>query len=96
MQKKYNSKIIGHYRDDALAVFKNIIGQASEKIKNNYKLYLTTLTEKSFFTQFSTRTFAWLLLTFFKCLHNQLSSMHSIITYSRVQMFEKSDSSNRQ
>ena len=24
---------------------------------------------------------AWLLLTFFICLHNQLSSMHSIVTY---------------
>ena len=33
----------------------------------------------------------WLLLTFSICLHNQLSSFNSII----VQMFEKSDSSNR-
>ena len=31
------------------------------------------------FTQFSTRMATWLLLTFFKCLHNQLSSIHSII-----------------
>ena len=35
----------------------------------------------------------WLLLTFFKCLHNQLSSIHCIVTYWRVQMFEKCDSS---
>ena len=34
----------------------------------------------------------WLLLTFFKCLHNQLSSFNSII----VPMSEKGDSSNRQ
>ena len=34
----------------------------------------------------------WLLLTFFICLHNQLSSFNSII----VQMSEKRDSSNRQ
>ena len=34
----------------------------------------------------------WLLLTFFICLHNQLSSFNSII----VQMSEKHDSSNRQ
>ena len=34
----------------------------------------------------------WLLLTFFVCLHNQLSSFNSII----VQMSEKRDSSNRQ
>ena len=33
--------------------------------------------EKLRFTQFSTRMGAWLLLTFFTCLHNQLSSTHS-------------------
>ena len=31
----------------------------------------------------------WPLLTFFISLHNQLSSMHSIITYYRVPIFEK-------
>ena len=41
------------------------------------------------FTQFSTSMAAWLLLTFFLCLHNQLSSIHSIITYETEQMFEK-------
>ena len=34
----------------------------------------------------------WLLLTFFICLHKQLSSFNSII----VQMSEKHDSSSRQ
>ena len=34
----------------------------------------------------------WLLLTFFICLHNQLSSFNSIV----IQMYEKHDSSNRQ
>ena len=34
----------------------------------------------------------WLLLTFFICLHNQLSFFNSII----VQMSEECDSSNRQ
>ena len=32
---------------------------------------------------------AWLLLTFFICLHNHLSSIHSIVTYQRVHMLEK-------
>ena len=34
----------------------------------------------------------WLLLTFFICLHNQLSSFNSLI----VQLSEKHDSSSRQ
>ena len=34
---------------------------------------------------------AWLLPTFFLCLHNQLSSVHSFVTFQRVQMFEKGD-----
>ena len=55
-----------------------------------------THTWKICFTQFSTRMAAWLLLNFSICLHNQLSSMNSIITYERVQMFEKCDSLNRQ
>ena len=37
-----------------------------------------------------------LLLFFFLCLHSQLISIHSIIIYSRVEMFEKCDSSKRQ
>ena len=39
-----------------------------------------TQREKLCFTQFSKIMAAWLLLTFFTCLHNQLSSIHSIIT----------------
>ena len=38
------------------------------------------------------KTQGWMLLTFFICLHNQLSFFNSII----VQMSEKCDSSNRQ
>ena len=34
--------------------------------------------EKLYFIQFSTKMAAWLLLTFFIFLHNQLSSIHSI------------------
>ena len=45
------------------------------------KSNLTILAGKNCFTQFSTRMAAWLLLTFFICLHNQLSSIDSIITY---------------
>ena len=36
----------------------------------------------------------WLLLTFFICLHNQLSSIHPIDTYQREHMFVKGYSSN--
>ena len=35
--KKYNSKTIGIYRDYGLAVFKNVIGPASEKIKKQLR-----------------------------------------------------------
>ena len=37
--KKYDSKNIGLYRDDGLAVFKNVSGPASEK-KNIYTICL--------------------------------------------------------
>ena len=57
---------------------------------------LTILTGKNLcFTEFSTKFIemqGWLLLTFFMCLHNQLSFFNSII----VQMSEKRDSSNTQ
>ena len=49
--------------------------------------------EKLCFTQFSKRMAACLLMTFLICLHNQLSYIHSVITYERVKMFEKGDSS---
>ena len=35
--KKYNSKNIGLYRDYGLAVFKNVIGPASEKMKKQLR-----------------------------------------------------------
>ena len=42
---------------------------------------LTILTGKDWYlTQFSTGMARWLLLTFFICLHNQLSSIHPIIS----------------
>ena len=56
---------------------------------------LTILREKLCFTKVLINSVqgmtAWLLLIFFICLQNQLSSLHSIIM-----MFEKCDSSNRQ
>ena len=43
-------------------------------------IFLTMLAEKDLmFHSFSTRMTGWLLLIFFICLHNQLSSIHSII-----------------
>ena len=54
--------------------------------------FLTILTG---FMQFSRRMAqrmaGWLHLNFSICLLNQLSSIHSIITYERVQMSEKCD-----
>ena len=38
--------------------------------------------ENLFYFQLSTRMVDWLLLTVFICLHNQLSSIHTIISYS--------------
>ena len=35
--KKYDSKNVGLYRDDELAVFKNVIGTASEKMKKQLR-----------------------------------------------------------
>ena len=37
----------------------------------------------------------WLPLALFICLYNQLSSIHSIVTYQEVQMLEKGGSSNK-
>ena len=44
---------------------------------------------------YSVQEFIEFLPTFFICLHNQLISINSILTYWRVQMFEKCDSSHR-
>ena len=38
----------------------------------------------------------WLLVTFFTCLHNQLSSIYSTATKKRIPRCEKVDSSNEQ
>ena len=48
-----------------------------------------------FSVQQLTKIEAWLLLTFFMCFSNHLSSIHSIVTYQKAQMFEKGDPSNR-
>ena len=58
------------------------------------KRFNDTHREKLCLTQFSIRMAAW--LTFFICLDNELSTIHFIITYERVQMFEKCNLSNRQ
>ena len=42
----WTSQNIGLYRDDGLALFKNISGPASEKIKNSYNLCLSKKTCK--------------------------------------------------
>ena len=52
----------------------------SHCIKNKFSVN-DTHREKLYFTQFSIRMAAWLLLTFYICLHNQLSSIYSSITY---------------
>ena len=45
--------------------------------------------EKLCFTQFNTRMTAWLLLTFFVCLENQLSSIHSITRTKKCRCLKK-------
>ena len=63
--------------------------------KNNffhvsYVSILTILTVKDWwFTQFSTETAGWLLLIFLICLHNQLSSIYSIISTNVWKMDSK-------
>ena len=58
-------------------LFKPVFFQIN--LKNS--LLLTRLTGKDWcFTQFSTGMAGWLLLIFLICLHNQLSSIYSIIS----------------
>ena len=45
IEKKYDSKNIGLYRDDGLAVFKNVSEPASEKVKKN--IYNNSLNKKA-------------------------------------------------
>ena len=40
--EKYNKNTIGWYRDDGLAVFKNICGPESECIKKNFQSLFRT------------------------------------------------------
>ena len=57
--------------------------------KQNGELSLTILRKKLCFTQFSTRKAPCLLLIFFICLHNQLSSIHSIMTFKEYRCLRK-------
>ena len=61
-----------------LTNIKTNIKKRNKEISFRLKNVLTILTGKNCFNQFSTRMAAWLLLTFFICLRNQLSSIHSI------------------
>ena len=69
------------------------LGTATNRL---YKYIATTINNTHMEELDSVQKFieieGWLLLTFFICLHDQLSSSNSII----VQMFEKHDSSSRQ
>ena len=48
------------------------------------------------FTQFNTKIYCNKSLATFIYFHTQLNSIHSIVTYKRVKVFEKGDSSNSQ
>ena len=61
-----------------------VLSTALLKLCRNLCLYNDTHREKLRFTKFSTKMAAWLLLDFFICLRNHLSSIHSIVTYQKV------------
>ena len=72
----YNSMV----RASGLQSVFNIFWQSSTW--HTVKITLKILTEKSCVLLISVQRMAgWLLLILFMCLHNQLSSLHSIITY---------------
>ena len=73
-------------------------GKIAKKIRAGHRYGKNSLLDDTqlCFIQFYTRMVVWLPLTFSICLHNQLSSIHSVIVYLRVRMFEKGDSSKRQ
>ena len=60
-------------------------GVTSDSLKESGNLFSLTLSEgKLCFTQLVQEFIemeTWLFLTFFRCLHNQLISIHSIVTY---------------
>ena len=61
---------------------KNLISNHLKEINKNLDNYSSKCDNGKNFIQFSTRMDGWLLLTFFMCLHNQLSCIvHSIIAY---------------
>ena len=57
-------------------------------------LFNNTEREKLCFTLFSTRMAPWLVLAFFIYLHNQLSSIHAIITFIKYRCLKNFHSSN--
>ena len=74
MRKKIDNGITLQKKSNNTFVFKILFGISQNRVNDTHR-------EKLCFTRFSTRMAACLLLTFFICLHDQLSSIHSIITY---------------
>ena len=66
-----------------------LVFQSNKKSRVGLLLVNDTHRKKLCITQFSTRMAAWRLLTFFICLHNQLNSIHSLITYQRYRCLKK-------
>ena len=62
-----------------------IVRENAKRVNENANLILTILTGKNCVLLNSVQNVfgieAWLLLMFFICLHNQLSSIHSIVTF---------------
>ena len=76
-----------------LSLFRSVVQKLAESFIRSRRLQLDdTHMEELDSVQKFIEIQGWLLLTFFICLHNQLSSSNSLI----VQMFEKHDSSSRQ
>ena len=74
-------KLIGLFKETS-----NILNFHSSDL--TVKLIDDTHMEKLCFTQFSTRMAAWLLLTFFICLHNHLNYIYSIIPYKSTDVWK--------
>ena len=70
-------------------------GLLSEKTEVLYAELNDAHRERLCFTQFSTRMAAWLLLTFFICLHDQLSSIRSTSRSKEYRCLKNCDSSVR-
>ena len=76
-----------------LSLFRSVVQKLAESFLRSCRLQLDdTHMEEIDSVQKFIEMQGWLLLTFFICLHNQLSSFNSVI----VEMSEKHDSSSRQ